>query len=95
VSTEFRINNIVVKEIPLKGTIDKIEFNGKQVVVVDYKTGKYENAKKKFKRPDKEAVEKAITVNKEPNFEDLHGGDYWRQAVFYKILLDYDYNKRD
>ena len=74
VSTEFRINNIVVKEIPLKGTIDKIEFNCKQVVVVDYKTGNIENAREKLKGP---------------NEKNPLGGDYWRQAVFYKILLNH------
>ena len=52
-----------------------LEFTGKQLNVVDYKTGKYENAKKKLQPPN----------DNEPN-----GGDYWRQAVFYKILIDND-----
>jgi DNA helicase-2/ATP-dependent DNA helicase PcrA len=74
VSTEYRINNVVVKDIPLKGAIDKIEFTGKQVVVIDYKTGNIENAREKLKGPhDKNPL----------------GGDYWRQAVFYKILLNH------
>ena len=73
VSTEYRINNVVVKDIPLKGAIDKIEFNGKQVVVVDYKTGNIENAREKMQGP---------------NEKHPLGGDYWRQAVFYKILLN-------
>jgi DNA helicase-2/ATP-dependent DNA helicase PcrA len=74
VSTEYRINNVVVKDIPLKGAIDKIEFTGKQVVVIDYKTGNIENAREKLKSPhDKNPL----------------GGDYWRQAVFYKILLNH------
>lgn len=72
VTTEYRINNVVLNGIPLKGAIDKIEFNGKQVVVIDYKTGSVENAKEKLVAPN----------DKLPN-----GGDYWRQAVFYKILL--------
>ncbi|MFM1972875.1 MAG: hypothetical protein RL185_1557, partial [Bacteroidota bacterium] len=72
VTTEYRINNVVVNDIPLKGAIDKIEFNGKEVVVIDYKTGNIENAREKLKGPNE----------KNPN-----GGDYWRQAVFYKILL--------
>ncbi|NDC31879.1 MAG: ATP-dependent helicase, partial [Bacteroidetes bacterium] len=92
-SIERQMRNVVVDGVPLNGKLDKLEFDGNFVNVVDYKTGKYENAKKKFKRPDKDAVEKAITANKEPTFEDLHGGDYWRQAVFYKILLDYDKTK--
>ena len=72
VTTEYRINNVVVNDIPLKGAIDKIEFNGKEVVVIDYKTGNIENAREKLKGPNE----------KNPN-----GGDYWRQAVFYKLLL--------
>jgi DNA helicase-2/ATP-dependent DNA helicase PcrA len=72
VTTEYRINNVVVNDIPLKGAIDKIEFKGKEVVVIDYKTGNIENAREKLKGPNE----------KNPN-----GGDYWRQAVFYKILL--------
>ncbi|MVT07273.1 ATP-dependent helicase [Chitinophaga tropicalis] len=76
VSVERNIRNVVVQGVPLKGKIDKLEFDGLQVNVVDYKTGDYERAIKehqKFARPDE----------KHPN-----GGDYWRQAVFYKILLD-------
>ncbi len=72
---EKAIRNITVQNVPVNGKLDKLEFNGKLVNVVDYKTGKYENAVKKLVRPNE----------KEPN-----GGDYWRQAVFYKILLDND-----
>jgi DNA helicase II / ATP-dependent DNA helicase PcrA len=75
VIAEHRIRNVAVNNIPLNGMIDKLEFNGKQVHVVDYKTGKYDNAKKKMQPPN----------DKEPN-----GGDYWRQAVFYKILVSND-----
>jgi len=70
---ETSIRNVEVNGIPLNGKLDKLEFDGKRINVVDYKTGKYENAKKKLKPPQEN--------------EPL-GGDYWRQAVFYKILLD-------
>jgi len=73
--TERSIRNVEVEGVPVKGNLDKIEFTGKQVTVVDYKTGKLKNAKDKLKRPD----------NDHPN-----GGDYWRQAVFYKLLIDND-----
>jgi DNA helicase-2/ATP-dependent DNA helicase PcrA len=73
VSTERNIRNIMVNEIPLKGKLDKLEFDGKMVNVVDYKTGD----------PDK-----AKTKMLPPNEKDPNGGDYWRQAVFYKILVD-------
>lgn len=75
VIVEKPVRNVVVQNVPINGKLDKLEFTGKQVNVVDYKTGKYENAKKKLVSPN----------DKEPN-----GGDYWRQAVFYKILLDND-----
>ena len=75
VSIERNIRNVFVQEVPLNGKLDKLEFNGKLVTVVDYKTGNYVNALKKLVTPG----------DKEPN-----GGDYWRQAVFYKILLDND-----
>ncbi|RKR81588.1 DNA helicase-2/ATP-dependent DNA helicase PcrA [Mucilaginibacter gracilis] len=73
--TEKAIKNVEIEGVPIKGNLDKIEFNGKQVNVVDYKTGKLKNAKGKFDRP---------------NVDDPNGGDYWRQAVFYKILIDHD-----
>jgi DNA helicase-2/ATP-dependent DNA helicase PcrA len=72
--TEFTINNIEVDGVPCNGNLDKIEFlSPNEVNVVDYKTGKPENGTKKVNPPDE----------KTPN-----GGDYWRQIVFYKILLD-------
>ncbi len=73
--TERTIKNIEIHGVPIKGNLDKIEFEGKNVTVVDYKTGKFKNAKDKFDHP----------TNEQPN-----GGDYWRQAVFYKILIDHD-----
>lgn len=89
-SIEKSYRNVVMDGIPLNGKLDKMEFNGNRVNVVDYKTGQYKNAKNKFNRPDPEAVAEAIDSEKKPKFEDEHGGDYWRQAVFYKILMDYD-----
>ena len=74
VLTEFKINNVLLNEIPLKGAIDKIEFDTQQVVVIDYKTGSVENAKEQLKGPHE---------------KNPLGGDYWRQAVFYKILLNH------
>ncbi len=74
VAVERTIRNVEVEGVPLKGKLDKLEFDGTNVNVVDYKTGDIEKARKKLLPPD----------DKEPN-----GGDYWRQAVFYKILVDH------
>jgi DNA helicase-2/ATP-dependent DNA helicase PcrA len=74
VAIERNIKGVVVNGIPLKGKIDKLEFDRTDVNVVDYKTGDLDYARAKLCLPN----------DKEPN-----GGDYWRQAVFYKILLDH------
>jgi DNA helicase-2/ATP-dependent DNA helicase PcrA len=74
VAVERNIRNVVLQGVPLKGKLDKLEFDGKLVNVVDYKTGDIEKAKDKLQPPNE----------KVPN-----GGDYWRQAVFYKILVDH------
>ena len=79
VAVERNIRGVVVSHVPLKGKLDKLEFNGKEVNVVDYKTGDIDKAKDKLKAPN----------DKQPL-----GGDYWRQAVFYKILVDH-YQQKD
>src|SRR5579862_5660325 len=48
---ELSIKNIEVNGVPIKGNLDKVEFTGKQVTVVDYKTGNLKYAKDKFLRP--------------------------------------------
>ncbi|MET0394455.1 MAG: ATP-dependent DNA helicase [Chitinophagaceae bacterium] len=79
VAIERNIRNVVIKGVPLKGKLDKLEFDGKTVNVVDYKTGDPDKARPKLQPPGE----------KDPN-----GGDYWRQAVFYKILVD-NYGQKD
>ncbi len=78
ITIERRIKTMV-KNVPIKGALDKLEFDGKAVNVVDYKTGD----------PDK-----ALPKLKGPSEKDPNGGDYWRQAVFYKILVD-NYEQKD
>ena len=75
VKTELRVSNCEVDGVPVNGAIDKMEIEGKQVNVIDYKTGKPANGKKKLNPPSE---------------KDPTGGDYWRQIVFYKLLLDND-----
>jgi DNA helicase-2/ATP-dependent DNA helicase PcrA len=79
VAIERNIRNVVVNGVPIKGKLDKLEFNNKEVNVVDYKTGDPFKANDKLKPPNDKCPE---------------GGDYWRQAVFYKILVD-NYGQKD
>jgi len=75
IAMEEELSHAEVNGIPIKGFLDKVEIYEHHVHVVDYKTGKAQNGLKKTKAPNE----------KNPN-----GGDYWRQLVFYKILLDSD-----
>jgi len=79
VTVERNIRNVVVRGVPLKGKLDKLEFFGREVNVVDYKTGDADKAREKLAPP---------------NAKNPDGGDYWRQAVFYKILVD-GYEQKD
>jgi DNA helicase II / ATP-dependent DNA helicase PcrA len=79
VAVERNIRGVVVNSVPLKGKLDKLEFDGKNVNVVDYKSGD---------------IDKAMPKLKAPHDKDPNGGDYWRQAVFYKILVD-NYEQKD
>ncbi len=79
VAIERNISGVNINGVPLKGKVDKLEFNGKEINVVDYKTGD---------------IDKALSKMKPPEEGDPNGGDYWRQAVFYKILID-NYTQKD
>ena len=52
---------------------------------MDYKTGKYANARPKLKPPSENELKPGIT-----DHNKLYGGDYWRQLYFYKVLLESD-----
>ena len=73
VAIERNIRNVVVRGIPIKGKLDKLEFDGKSVNVVDYKTGD----------PDK-AIPKQKDLPIKIQMVVIIGG----KAVFYKILVD-------
>jgi DNA helicase II / ATP-dependent DNA helicase PcrA len=72
--TEYNINNAVANNVPIKGKLDKIEFDGANCIVIDYKTGSPEYSSRKDLLG--------------PTETNPCGGDYWRQMVFYKILLE-------
>lgn len=75
--TEYPLTKVVINTIPLKGFADKIQFWGNDIVISDFKSGSFDKAKKRgefFKPGEKEG--------------HPHGGNYWRQAVFYKLLAD-------
>ena len=67
-----KVDLSAVSDVEINGKIDKIECEEGIIRLIDYKTGKAGNAKDKLVPPSE----------KEPL-----GGDYWRQAVFYYVLL--------
>lgn len=74
VEVELKVNRYWLDGVPITGKIDKIEIYPDGCVVVDYKTGD----------PDKSANANLA----QPNEKAPLGGDYWRQMVFYKLLLE-------
>ncbi len=84
VEVERMLSKVPFNGVPLKGKLDRMALEGDVVTVCDYKTGKYNfKTKLKFSPPQPDADESE-------SFEKRRGGDYWRQAVFYKILVEHD-----
>jgi len=75
VEIEFKVPRYTLDGVPVTAKIDKIELHGDDCVVIDYKTGD----------PDKSAT--PLTAG--PNDKEPNGGDYWRQMVFYKMILEH------
>ena len=75
VEIEYKVPRYFLDGVPVTGKIDKIEISGAECKVIDYKTGD----------PDKSAT--AMTA--QPNDKEPLGGDYWRQMVFYKLILEH------
>jgi DNA helicase-2/ATP-dependent DNA helicase PcrA len=64
---------VPVDGVPLNGRLDRIDIlEGNQVRVVDYKTGK---VREEFVKPNY-------------TYDDSGKGKYWRQLLFYKLLLE-------
>jgi DNA helicase-2/ATP-dependent DNA helicase PcrA len=71
----------VLHEIPIKGFADKIQYWGNDILITDFKTGSLEKSNRRYE----------FAEPGHPHKE--HGGNYWRQAVFYKILSDHQKGK--
>lgn len=71
---EYTIKNVQHQGVPISGKLDKISFTDNRILVTDYKTGKYKS--EKLKSPF--------------NGKNENAGDYWRQLVFYSLLMDAD-----
>ncbi|MEO6833548.1 MAG: ATP-dependent DNA helicase, partial [Chitinophagaceae bacterium] len=74
VEIELSVKRFYLDGVPVVGKIDKIEIEENGVRVIDYKTG----------NPDNNAAKNIA----QPNVKEPNGGDYWRQMVFYKLLLE-------
>lgn len=84
VETEVSIKNVEFEGIPIRGQLDKLVKHKGDYYVTDYKTGQYSNARSKIKPPETTLKEGESDHNK------IYGGDYWRQIMFYHILLRAD-----
>lgn len=80
VEIEWKVNRFLLDGVPVTGKIDKLEIDGDTCTIVDYKTG------------DPDRWGNALTAA--PNDKDPNGGDYWRQMVFYKLLIENHEDRR-
>lgn len=76
---EYKIDQTAYKEVPITGLLDKVEIYDDHVVVIDYKTG----------NPDSSGNRKKLKPPTSVDGSDP-GGDYWRQIIFYRLLIDGD-----
>ena len=85
IRTELYLKNCEIDGVPIRGQIDKVSTKDGVAHVVDFKTGQYKYGVKKVKPPI------VLEDNEdEKNFEKRYGGDYWRQVLFYKALIESD-----
>ncbi|MGI4835888.1 MAG: ATP-dependent helicase [Janthinobacterium lividum] len=80
--------------VRLVGKLDRLDLaaDGRRAEVLDYKTGRYDLAKDKLRPAPTAAAEAPLGVWLTDARQ--RGGDYWRQAVFYRLLLAHDPDRR-
>lgn len=84
-SIEMNIHGVLVT-----GFVDKIDFKDHAIVISDFKTGKFKNAKNGLKlAPFNELQQFKDPEN--PTTDELYGGTYWRQAILYSLLAKSKY----
>jgi DNA helicase II / ATP-dependent DNA helicase PcrA len=71
---EYDIRDVEHRGVPISGKLDRVDIYDDTVKVIDFKTGVTDRAKKIAK----------------PKDTNLDGGEYWRQIIFYRILIDAD-----
>jgi len=83
--TESFYTNCEIDGVPIRGQIDKLTVVQNTAHVADFKTGQVKYGIKKVKPPIS-----LIDNPDEPNYTKRYGGDYWRQILFYKALIESD-----
>ncbi len=95
---EYHAKNIHIEGIPVSGIFDRLDEIDHSISVVDYKTGKaspYGVDKLKPPVSDISELQQQYATEQDPEKRNkirlkMQGGDYWRQLVFYKLLLAAD-----
>lgn len=77
---EYYIDRVNFEGVPINGKLDQVINKEGQTFLVDFKSGRGDSSS-------------SITKLKSP-YKGSAGGNYWRQAMFYKLLLDRDPHQR-
>lgn len=80
--------NMKVGDCVFTGKIDKLVFQDNSIRIIDYKTGKISNAKKNKKLLP---YNEEFILDEDATTDEIYGGNYWRQAVLYTMLVKANY----
>ena len=82
-----------INGILINGRVDKSTNRGNERVFIDFKSGNPQNVYK-YRKTSPPLTADELAKKKNPIHSQKSGGDYWRQAIFYKLLADYDPNAK-
>ncbi len=77
---EYYIDRINFEGVPINGKMDQVIYQNSQTFLVDFKSGRGDSS--------------SSIAKLKPPYRGSIGGNYWRQAMFYKLLLDRDPHQR-
>lgn len=79
--SEVVIERVESNGVPIKGQIDLMDVDLNNVQVIDFKTGDAGKSSARLKEPREGATA-------DDGVDALYGGSYWRQMMFYAILIE-------
>ncbi len=68
IQNEYRLDNVALDTVPLKGFADLITFYGNDIIITDFKTGDPVKAKAQFKKPGRMSINRMAATTGDRRF---------------------------